>query len=94
LAKAYESRRNWLSAKREWEQLLEAPGEIFQDNCPTDWVLAHLSLARLYRRINQIGQSRAAYEKFLDIWKAGDRLPLVEKAVRELQDLDRPRSSP
>jgi len=90
LARAYEKQRNWSGAAREWEGLLQARGEIFQDNCPTDWVLAHLSLARLYRHTNQIGPSRAAYEKFLDIWKAGDRLPLVEEAVRESQELSRP----
>lgn len=92
LARAYERQRNWSSAAPEWEQLLQTRGEIFQDNCPTDWVLAHLSLARLYRHTNQIEASRAVYENFLDIWKTGDSLPFVEKAARELEELGRPQS--
>jgi len=88
LARAYEAQRDWPSAATEWEKFLDSRGEVFQENCPTDWVLAHLSLARVYRHLNDIDGARAKYKKFLEIWRESDRLRFIEEVVRESQQME------
>ena len=50
--------------------------------------LAQYHLAQAYRRKGQTGQARAAYERFLQIWKGADAdFPEVVDAKRELLKL-------
>jgi eukaryotic-like serine/threonine-protein kinase len=85
LARAYEAQQDWPSAAKEWEKFLNSRGEVFQDYYPTDWVKAHLSLARVYRRLNDIDGSRAEYTKFLEIWRESDQQGFVQEVYREAQ---------
>ena len=85
LAKAYEAQLDWQNAEIEWKSLLNSQGEIFQDFCPADWVLAHLFLARVELRLNKVEESRAEYKKVLEIWGNGDRSGLVQQVVDEAQ---------
>jgi tetratricopeptide (TPR) repeat protein len=83
LARTYEAQQDWPSAAKEWETFLGSRGEVFQDNCPADWVLAHLFLARVDLHLNDIDRSRAEYKKFLRIWGESDRSRFVQQLVSE-----------
>lgn len=87
LARAYEKRREWQRAAAEWQEQLKARGEIFQDEDPTEWVLAHLALARVYTHLGQAAAARAEYDTFLKIWDHGENLPEIRDARREMQEL-------
>lgn len=84
-ARAYEAQHDWPMAAKEWETFLNSRGEIFQDDCPTDWVLAHLFLARVDLHLNDIDGSRAEYKKVLKIWGESDKSGFVQQAVSEAQ---------
>jgi tetratricopeptide (TPR) repeat protein/predicted Ser/Thr protein kinase len=88
LARAYEAQHDWPRAATEWGKFLDARGEVFQENCPTDWVLAHLSLARVYRHLDEIDEARAKYKKFLEIWRESDQLRFIEKVTRESEQME------
>ncbi len=50
-----------------------------------EWVLAHVTLGRLYEESGQEDDARAAYLKFLEIWKDADSdLPLLSDVRRRL----------
>ena len=52
------------------------------------FVLAHLGLARAYALQGQRDQSRAAYQEFLDLWKAADPdIPIYKRAKAEYAKL-------
>jgi DNA-binding winged helix-turn-helix (wHTH) protein/tetratricopeptide (TPR) repeat protein len=83
LARAYEAQQDWPMAAKEWEKFLNFSGEVFQDDCPTDLVLAHLFLARVDLHLNDIDGSRAEYKKFLKIWGESDQSGFVQQVVSE-----------
>jgi eukaryotic-like serine/threonine-protein kinase len=83
LARAYEAQHDWQKAAAEWKSFLNSRGEILQDFCPADWVLAHLFLARVDLHLNKVEESRDEYRKLLEIWEEGDQVGLVQQAVRE-----------
>jgi tetratricopeptide (TPR) repeat protein len=83
LARAYEAQHDWQKAATEWKSFLNSRGEVFQDFCPADWVMAHLNLARVDLHLNKVEESRAEYRKLLEIWEEGDQVGLVQQAVRE-----------
>lgn len=85
LARAYEAQQDWPSAAKEWEKFLNSRGELFQDHCPADWVLADLFLARVHRRLNNIDTSRAEYKKFLEIWSESDQSRFLRSVYDESQ---------
>jgi tetratricopeptide (TPR) repeat protein/tRNA A-37 threonylcarbamoyl transferase component Bud32 len=87
LARAYQAQREWNRAAAEWQQVLHSRGEILQDDMPADWVLAHLELARVYRRLNEPALARTYYEDFLRIWRQADQLPVYRQALREWREL-------
>jgi len=87
LARAYQVQKDWERAAAEWKRVLGARGEILQDDFPADWVMAHLELARVFRRLDDPGQAREKYERFLEIWDEADDLPAVEQAGEELKEL-------
>ncbi len=50
-----------------------------------EWVLAHVTLGRLYEEAGQEDDARAAYLKFLELWKDADPdLPLLSDVRRRL----------
>jgi eukaryotic-like serine/threonine-protein kinase len=83
LARAYEAQHDWENAATEWKSFLDSRGEVFQDDCPADWVRAHLFLARVEAHLNKVEESRDWYNKLLGIWRGGDKVGLVEQAVTE-----------
>jgi DNA-binding winged helix-turn-helix (wHTH) protein/tetratricopeptide (TPR) repeat protein len=83
LARAYEAQQDWENAATEWNSFLDSRGEVFQDDCPADWVLAHLFLARVERHLDKIDESRDEYRKLLGIWGNGDPVGVVHQAVTE-----------
>ncbi len=94
LARTYEQQQSWANAATEWQKLLQARGEVLQDHCPTDLVLGYLSLARVYRHLNNVRATRAAYKQFFEIWQNGDHLAFVEKAQRDYKELVRMQAGP
>jgi DNA-binding winged helix-turn-helix (wHTH) protein/tetratricopeptide (TPR) repeat protein len=85
LARAYQAQQDWPSAAKEWEKFLNSRGEVFQDHCPADWVLAHVFLARVRRRLNDIDGSGAEYTKFFEIWRESDQSSFVQSVYHESQ---------
>ena len=90
LARAYEARHDWSQAVQEWQQVLNARGEILAGgNVPTDYVLAQLQLARSYRELNNIAMAELHYQEFIRLWQQGDDLPQRRQAADELKKLTR-----
>lgn len=87
LAKAYEAQKDWPNAALQWKNVLDSKGEILQDQSPTEWVLAHLEIARVYVRLNDFTSAGRYYREFLQMWDAGDSLPVRAQAVHELQEI-------
>jgi eukaryotic-like serine/threonine-protein kinase len=87
LARAYEKRQDWQRAAAAWQQQLKARGEIFQDEYPTEWVRAHLALARVYGHLGQLAAARTEYEAFLKTWEHAEDLPELRDARQEMQEL-------
>jgi len=85
LARAYEAQQDWDNAATEWRSFLDSRGEIFQDDCPADWVRAHLFLARAEAHLNKVEESRESYRKLLGIWRDGDLVGPVQQAITEAQ---------
>ena len=85
LARAYEAQHDWENAATEWKSFLDSRGEVFQDDCPADWVRAHLFLARVEAHLNRLEESRDWYRKLLGIWRDGDQVGLVQQSVTEAQ---------
>lgn len=85
LARAYEAQHDWENAATEWKSFLDSRGEVFQDDCPADWVRAHVFLARVEAHLNRVAESRDEYRKLLGIWGDGDQVGLVQQAVAEAQ---------
>jgi eukaryotic-like serine/threonine-protein kinase len=83
LARAYARQQNWQGARDEWQKVIAAKGEIMRDGCPSDWVLAHLELARVYGHLNDEAQARSHYQKVLQTWEGGDDFALRHQAVQE-----------
>jgi serine/threonine protein kinase/tetratricopeptide (TPR) repeat protein len=53
-----------------------------------EWALAHLKLGKLYEERGDVASARAAYVKFLEIWKEGDSdLPPVLDARKAVERL-------
>jgi eukaryotic-like serine/threonine-protein kinase len=87
LALAYEAQRDWRNAAGQWQQLLNARGEVLQEGFPADLVLAQLQLARIQRRMGDQGAARQHYEAVLQQWQQGDDFRQRREAAREMQGL-------
>jgi hypothetical protein len=73
-------------AAKEWEAFLNSRGEVFQDDYPADWVLAHVFFAQVKSlHLKDIDGARTEYKKFLGTWKESDHSNLVQQFVREAQ---------
>lgn len=72
-------------AEREYRKLIEHPG--FMLACPLG-ALAHLGLARAYILQDNPANARAAYQKFLSLWKDADAgVPILKQAKLEYAKL-------
>jgi DNA-binding winged helix-turn-helix (wHTH) protein/tetratricopeptide (TPR) repeat protein len=86
LARVYEAQQNWPMAAKEWEAFLDSRGEVFQDDYPADWVLAHVFFARVKsHHLQDIDGARTEYKKFLGTWEESDHSSFVQQFVREAQ---------
>lgn len=84
LGDALGAKNDWKGASQAYQQYLGLEGEILQDDSPSDWVLAHLSLARALARAGDTTQALKYYDEFLALWSKGDRdLAPVQKAREE-----------
>jgi hypothetical protein len=59
-------------------------GEIFDDDSPSSWVLAHLALARSLAKARETKQALESYDEFLKLWADADPdLKVVQEARTE-----------
>jgi len=84
LANAYAARKEWLSAAAAGRRYLEFKGQIFNEDSPEDWVLAHLALARALAKVGETKQALEFYDEFLRLWVHADPdLPILRDARLE-----------
>jgi hypothetical protein len=70
------------------EERLTQKGLILGDHLATQWVLAHLDLARCLAELGRHDEARTAYGDFLDLWgEHGSDLAVVKAARNELAKL-------
>ncbi len=72
LGDEYASRRDWQNAAQAYQRFLGFRGEMLRDDSPSDWVLAHLSLARSFAQAGDSAHSLAQYDEFLRLWGNAD----------------------
>jgi eukaryotic-like serine/threonine-protein kinase len=83
---------DWSGASQAYQQYLGFEGEILHDDSPSDWVLAHLWLARALAHAGHPDESIKYYDQFLQLWSNADRdLEVVQKARQERAALDKTR---
>jgi len=87
LARVQEQRRRWPAAAQAWERVLRNRGDILRQGVPSDWVVAHLQLARAQTLGGNGEQARANYRRFDELWRNAEPSPLREQARLELQRL-------
>lgn len=88
LGEALAAKHDWSGAAQAYQQYIGYEGEIFHDDSPSDWVLAHLALARALAQKGDAEQSRKYYDEFLQLWSHADGdLADVKKARVEEQEL-------
>ena len=73
LGKEYASRGDWQNAVNALQHYLGYKGEIMRDDSPGNWVLAHLSLARVFAQAGDSTHSLEQYDEFLRLWRNGDQ---------------------
>lgn len=91
LYEAYLALGDTLAAKKDWKGAAEAyqrylgfEGEILEDDSPSEWIVAHLSLARALARAGEESEALKYYDQFLQLWSKADRdLVPLEKARQE-----------
>jgi tetratricopeptide (TPR) repeat protein len=89
LALAYEAQHDWRNAAEQWQQLLNARGEVLQEGFPADLVFAELQLARIHKRLGDVAAARQQYEEVLQRWQHSDDFRQRREAAREMQVLIR-----
>lgn len=88
LARAFEVRRQWVEAAREWREVLGARGEILRDGFPPDLTEAQVELGHVYAELGQPARAREYYGQALEAWKKADVQKLTRQARDGLQRLD------
>jgi tetratricopeptide (TPR) repeat protein len=84
LGSAYAAINEWRDAVESYQRYLGFKGEIFDDDSPANWVLAHLLLARSLVKVGEIKQALESYDEFLKLWAAADPdLQVVHEARTE-----------
>lgn len=88
LGNALAAKGDWKGASAAYKQYLGFEGEILHDDSPSDWVLAHLALARALARSGDTDQSIQYYDQFLELWSNADPdLREIKDAKAERQEL-------
>ncbi|MFI5387927.1 MAG: tetratricopeptide repeat protein, partial [Fimbriimonadales bacterium] len=72
LADALAASHEWPAAAQAYQQYLSRKGEVFGDDSPSDWVLAHLALARVLAKAGDTTQALDFYDEFLRRWAHAD----------------------
>jgi tetratricopeptide (TPR) repeat protein len=88
LARAFETRRQWVEAAREWREVLAARGEILRDGFPPELIEAQVALGHVYAHLDQPARAREHYEQALGAWKDADAQKLTRDATQALQRLN------
>jgi eukaryotic-like serine/threonine-protein kinase len=82
---AFLAARQGSQAAAEFQKILNWPGVVFNEPIGA---LAHLGLARSYTLAGDAGKSKAAYNKFFDLWKDADPdTPILKQAKDEYAKL-------
>ncbi|HLW81655.1 MAG TPA: protein kinase [Candidatus Acidoferrales bacterium] len=90
LGDAFAAKHDWSDAAQAYEKYLDFEGEILQDDAPSNWVLAHLTLARALAHAGKIGESRKYYDQFLQLWAGADAdLGVLHEARAERMRLNK-----
>jgi len=90
LGSAYAARKEWRSAAEALQRYLEFKGEIFEFDSPLEWVLMHLTLARVLAKAGDANQAIHYYDEFLQIWAHADPgLPTLREARAERAQLSK-----
>lgn len=88
LGQALATKGDWKAAAAAYEQYLGFEGEILHDDSPSDWVLAHLALARTLARAGEADRAIQYYDQFLHLWANADPgLREIKEAKLERQQL-------
>lgn len=82
LGDAYAARRDWANAAKAYERYLGFKGQVLRDGSSSDWVLAHLSLARALAQAGDSRRSLEQYEQFLRLWAHADADVAAVRAAR------------
>jgi eukaryotic-like serine/threonine-protein kinase len=91
---AYLALHRWREAEMEFQKILDHPGIVIADPIGA---LVHLQLGRAYMMSGDNGKGRAAYQKFLALWRDADSdIPILKQAKAEYarDDLTRTRWPP
>ena len=94
MGEAYAASHDWPDAIEAYRRYLERKGEIFTDDSPSDWVLAHVSVARIFAQAGDIQEALSSYDEFLRLWKGADAdLPSLREARAEREKLSKAKGS-
>lgn len=94
LGDALAAERDWSGAAQAYKKYLDFEGEILQDDSPSEWVLAHMELARALARGGKKEEALQQYRQFLQLWANADAgLPAVREAREEIEQLIQARTS-
>ncbi len=93
LALGHVLKGNLDAARRYYEEFLEDPSLGTEQQEP--WILAHYHLGRVHEETGDTTRAIEYYDRFLEIWKDGDRdlVQLIDarKRLASLTLIDRPR---
>jgi eukaryotic-like serine/threonine-protein kinase len=88
LGDIYTEEKDWEKAAPAYSKYLEFKGQIFSDDSPAEWALAHLKLARALARMGNRAAALESYENFFQLWNHADgNLQVLSKARAEEQKL-------
>jgi serine/threonine protein kinase/tetratricopeptide (TPR) repeat protein len=84
LAGNYAALRDWPNAVQAYQKYLGFQGQIFDEDTPSDWVLAKLGMARSLAAQGDVPQAIQRYDEFLRLWANADPdLPALRQARAE-----------
>ena len=76
--------RDWPNAVQAYQKYLGFQGQIFDEDTPSDWVLAKLGMARSLAAQGDVPQAIQRYDEFLRLWANADPdLPALRQARAE-----------
>jgi len=88
LGSAYSAQQDWPGAAEAYQRYLEFKGEIFSEDSPSEWILAHLALARALAKVGEANRALHYYDEFLRLWAHADSdLRAVQEARAEREGL-------